>query len=126
MNPTAKRVRSALLKIDGVLESPGVFGEGDGFWVNGKQMGNWRGDAEIELRLTRPVIRVHQDRLRVDHRVHIRGSSDWLTVTFESNKDVPFVAELGELAAAAHRAGPGMAAKPPPTGADLERRRRFH
>jgi len=40
--------------------------------------------------------------------------------------DFAFLAELAERAAAAHRAPDGTSAEPPPTGNDLERRRRFH
>ena len=41
-------------------------------------------------------------------------------------KDLPLIVELAEMAAAAHRPPSGYAVKPPPTGADLARRRRFH
>lgn len=126
MTPLARRLRTAMLKIDGIIESPGIFGDGDAFWVNGKQIGNWRSDREIELRLTRPVIREHRQRLKDEPGVTLRSSSDWVTLALESARDVSFAIELAELAAAAHRPAAGVPAKPPPLGADLERRRRFH
>lgn len=45
---------------------------------------------------------------------------------FAAEADVAFVVELARRAATAHLPDDGAAPKPPPTGADLERRRRFH
>jgi hypothetical protein len=65
--------------------------------------------------------------LGADERVELRRSgADWVTVRYASGADVAFVAALVDAAAAAHRPPPGVTAEPPPTGADLERRRRFH
>jgi hypothetical protein len=44
----------------------------------------------------------------------------------ETAADVDFVVELAERAAEAHLPAPGHMAKPPPTGAALARRKRFH
>jgi len=126
MDSVRDRIRGALLLIAGVIESPGIFGEGDAFWVNGKQIGNRRSEHEIELRLTKAVIRTHRDRLSADGRVRLRRSSDWVTITVAGTSDVPLVEELAELAARAHRPADGAPEKPPPVGAELARRRRFH
>jgi hypothetical protein len=119
-------VRTGLLAIDGVVESPGIFGEGDAFWVNGKQMANFTGDDSIELRLTRKLISANRARLKDDPRMTLRKSSDWLGVRFQAAADVALVLELGELTASVYRAPAGTTPQLPPDGAKLERMRRFH
>jgi hypothetical protein len=121
-----RKVRTALLRIDGIVESPGIFGDGDAFWVNGKQMANFIGDECIELRMGRKQISANRARLKDDPRVALRKTSDWLGIRFERTSDVAFVAELAEITAAAYRPPPGTPPKPPPSGPQLERMRRFH
>ena len=119
----------ALSLIDGMMEGPSAFAADDeprAFWVAGKQVANLYDRERLELRLTKPVIRQHRDRLRAEPRVELRRNpSDWLTVQVRSAPDVGLAAELGGLAADAHRSsthdGP-----PVPEGADMARRRRFH
>jgi hypothetical protein len=107
--------------------SPGTYYEEDAFWVNGKEVAHFHGEDAIELRLTKREIRVRRAELRADPRVDLRANaSDWLTIRIGSMRDVPFVLELAEVAAAAHRPAPGIPSQPPPVGAALERRRRFH
>lgn len=122
-----RRIRQSLRGIDGVLESPGTFyTEDDAYWVNGKEIAHFHAEG-LELRLTRPVINANRDRLRTDSRIERRRpSSDWITIRCDSLRDVGLVSELAELAAQAHRPPVGVPASPPPIGADLERRRRFH
>jgi hypothetical protein len=120
-------VHGAILDVPGVVESRGIFSDADAFWVNGKQIGEWRSEDSIELRVTKAQIAARRADFKSDPRVEMRkGSSDWITVRFARAGDVEFVAELAEVAAAAHRAPDGATPKPPPVGADLERRRRFH
>ena len=126
LTPLARRLRRGLLAIDGVVESPGIFGEGDAFWVNGKQVANFLGDDAFELRLGRKQISALRPRLKEDPRVEIRKTSDWLRLRFERAADVAFVLELAERTAAAYRASPGTTPMPPATGPKLERMRRFH
>lgn len=111
-----------------MVESPGTYySDEDAFWVNGKEVAHFHGDDAIELRLTKKEISTNRPRLKADDRVELRkSSSDWLIVRFAAPRDVPFIVELAEIATAAHRARRGTTAKPPPTGAALERRRRFH
>jgi hypothetical protein len=127
MNETREAIRAGLLALPEVVESPGIFDEGMAFWVNGKQAANFLGDDMIAIRLTRPLIREMRERLRADPRVAaLRASSDWIQVGLSSNEDVAFVLELAEMAFALYRPPPGVPARPPPLGAELERRRRFH
>ncbi len=116
-----------LCQIDGVVESESVFSSGPGFWVNGTEIAHFEGARAVDLRLTRAEIRARRARLRDDPRVTLRASSsDWLTVEFGAPADEALVLELAEIAAAAHRPPDGSAGLPPPTGAALARRRRFH
>lgn len=126
MDALQRAVRKAILAIDGVVESPGIFGDGDAFWMNGTQIVNWLDDG-LEVRLTIPMIRAERARLKADARVTLKSaSSPWIVVRPGSKGDIPFVAELVDVAALAHRPAPGTPMRPPPTGPDLERRRRFH
>jgi len=123
----AQRLRKALLAIPGVVESPGVFNDADAFWINGTQIAHWRDEWTLELRLTKKVISQRRAELKQDARVQLRpGASDWIMLHFDGRDDVIFVARLAIAAAEAHRPADGTPLKPPPTGADLERRRRFH
>jgi hypothetical protein len=73
------------------------------------------------------VIRSRREALMGDQRVDLRYSgSEWVTVRLSLPEDQGFVLELVEEAAAAHRPPPGVTPDPPPTGPELERRRRFH
>lgn len=118
---------AALCRIDGVAEADSAFKDRPGFWVNGTEIAHFEGACVIDLRLTRAEIRGRRPELRADPRVTLRASSsDWLTVEFSTAADQAFVVELAEIAAAAHRPLFGSAARLPPTGAALARRRRFH
>ena len=105
-----------------------VFGdEGDpAYWVNAKQLANPVSDDELAIRLTRKVISAHRARLKADERVELRGSSDWVGVLVARPADVALAVELATLAAEVYRPADGSPCKPPPEGADLARRRRFH
>ncbi|MFQ5967378.1 MAG: luciferase family protein [Acidimicrobiia bacterium] len=120
-------LQEALCTISGIVESDSMFKDDLAYWVNGKEIAHFESDRVIEIRLTRSVISENRARLRADQRVDLRRSgSDWIEVVFTKSRDRDFVLELAELAAAAHRAPPGATPSPPPTGGDLERRRRFH
>ena len=57
------------------------------------------GPREIDLRLTREVIRELRVELRADPRIGFRQSpSDWITVAIESAEDAEFASELFERA----------------------------
>jgi Family of unknown function (DUF5519) len=122
-----ERVAARLRTLDGVVESASAFGTDDAFWCNGTEIAHFDATDVVDLRLTKSVIRELRARLRADPRVELRKhASDWLEVRIASNDDVDFVLELAVRAAMAHRAPAGEAAKEPPSGSALERRRRFH
>jgi hypothetical protein len=117
----------ALRRIDDFAEGSSIFSDDDddlAYFVNGTQVANLVGD-QLGLRLTRKVISAHRARLKTNPHVDLlRSGGDWIAVSLAA--DLPFVLELAELAAAAHRPADGVTAKPPPAGAELARRRRFH
>ena len=123
----SETLAAALCRIDGVVEAESAFTSGPAFWVNGKEIAHFDSDGAIDLRLTRAAIRTRRAALRADPRVTLRATaSDWLTIEFCCPQDEEFVCGLAEVAAAAHRPTDGSAPLPPPVGADLARRRRFH
>jgi predicted dehydrogenase len=120
-------VEDRISAIDDVIVSESMFGHGDAYWVNGKEIAHFEDEGVIEVRLTRAAIRDRRPAFKIDERVELRPSgADWITVRFATRGDVDFVAELVDVAAVAHRAPPCTAAKPPPTGAELKRRQQFH
>jgi hypothetical protein len=122
-------VLAGLRALDGLAEGESVFGVGPGFWAGGKQIAHIvdegpDGSLLLEVRLTRPVIRDRRAELRADPRVTLRRStsSDWLEALVAEPADVTWAVDLVAAAVAAH---PGSE-RPPPSGPELERRRRFH
>jgi hypothetical protein len=127
LTPVARRARKAILAIDGVLESPGIFGADDAFWVNGKEIGYFTDGGDVlGLRVTKRVISARRAELKQNERIVLKASSDWLHVRLENGDDVTLALTLAEVAAEAHKPAPGTPAKPPPEGVKLERMRRFH
>lgn len=128
LNAALRKAWKAIGRIPDVALGENVFAEegAPAYWVNAKQLANPVGDDELAIRLTRQVVSRHRARLKADERVELRGSSDWIGVHVTKAADAAFVVELAELAAAAYRPTDGSPCKPPPEGADLARRRRFH
>ena len=124
-----QRAWKAMASIDGFDEGASIFSDDDrdrAYFVNGTQVANTT-DAGIALRLTRKVISAQRARLKDDPRVLLfKSGSDWIGVQPARLTDVDLVVELAGLAAAAHLPAPGTPRKPPPTGPELARRRRFH
>ena len=115
-----------LLGFAGMEEGESAFGGGPALWINAKQAVNFTSEQSIELRLTRSVIRRHKPGLASNPRVTFRSSSDWLGLHFESEADFPLILELASELPSLYLPPDGTAPKPPPTGADMERRKRFH
>lgn len=115
-----------LLDIPGIEEGANSWGDDTALWVNAKQMANFHRDGTLEIRLTRAVIRELKPRLKDDPRVVLRGGSDWVGFVVESVDDYEFIREMATLAAAVYLPPEGGVPKPPPSGAAMERRKRFH
>ena len=107
-------------------EGESSWGDGPALWVNAKQVANFTRDGTIELRLTRPVIRAAKARLAAEPQAILRGSSDWLGLRVDSERDFALVLELAREIPPLYLPADGTVPKPPPTGAAMERRKRFH
>ncbi|HVM10527.1 MAG TPA: hypothetical protein VM345_18860 [Acidimicrobiales bacterium] len=128
----AARVRKLwkrLGTVDGFMEGASIFSDSDddrAYFVNGTQVANLVGDS-VALRLTRKVVSAHRARLKAEPSVDLlRSGSDWIGVSVTTARDADLVLELAALVAEAHLPSPGTPVKPPPEGAELARRRRFH
>ena len=123
------RLCDALTDLDHVEEGGGVFDVSErAFFVNGRLVVEFAGSNYVGLRLTWPAIRELKATLATDDRVDrpIKSRSDWIYVTFKRATDLPFIVGLVESAVPLYLPADGSAVRPPPSGADLERRRRFH
>jgi len=98
--------------IDGVMLGESAFVDGPALWVDAKEIAHAH-DDEVDVRVGRKHIRAQG---LTPHR----PSSDWCVLP---SKHTEQLAELIELAASQHRVD---VPKPPPTGAELARRKRFH
>lgn len=115
---------------EGFEEGASIFSADDAdraYFVNGRQVANTVDDG-IELRITRKVVSAHRARFKDDPRIIVRGSSDWMGVrpARVADLDLDLVRELAAMTAEANRPPAGTPPKPPPSGPELERRRKFH
>jgi hypothetical protein len=112
--------------IDGVIEAGSAFGHEQGWWVNGKEIAHFDADGSLDIRLTKAIIRQRRPSLEADPDVELRRTgSDWISVRL-TTANLAAVLAVFEDAASAHRAPAGSTTALAPTGAALERRRRFH
>jgi Family of unknown function (DUF5519) len=111
-------------ELRGAVISDGAFGPGPAVWVGKREVAHVDRDGALDVRLTRSRISQRKAVLRGDPRVVLRrGSSDWLELCISTPEDLGFAVELVRQAVEANAdSQPG----PPPSGSELERRRRFH
>ena len=130
MRPEIERVLDA---VDGLVRGGAVFSadaDAPAWWCNGTEVAHFDG-ALLDLRLGRKLI-TELRRAGLDvggeyGRIRRRTpSSDWIEIAVATPADLDVVRDLAVRVAAAHAPPPGVPAKPPPTGLDLERRRRWH
>ncbi len=124
-----ERLWKSVCAIDGADQGSSVFSDDEAapaLWVDGTQVAHFRAVDVIEIRLTKSRIRADRARLAADPRVVLRkNASDWLQVRFTRAVDIAFIHELVEMAVVAHGAT-DRPSRPPPSGAELARRKRFH
>jgi hypothetical protein len=111
--------------LDHVALGEGAFGPGPAVWVGKREIADFDDEFTLDVRLTKSVIRARRSELAADGRINLRArGSDWLEVGVRSDADVDLALVLVRDAVTANlpTAPPGA----PPTGAELERRRRFH
>ena len=111
--------------IAGAALGDGAFADGPAIWVGKREIAHFDGPDDLEIRLTKAVIRERRSELRANEAVELRRStSDWILVRVRSRPDFDLAYALVRDAIAANvpSAQPGL----PPTGSELARRRRFH
>jgi hypothetical protein len=111
--------------IEGATVGEGVFAEGPAVWVGRREVAHIDADGAVDIRLTKQQIRRRRAELEADTRISLRApSSDWLEVRVATDADIDFALTLIADAVVANlpSAPPGS----PPTGSELDRRRRFH
>jgi hypothetical protein len=113
-------------QIPGAQIGDGVFTEGQAIWCGTREVAHFHdGTSELEVRLTKAGVREHRAELQADARVTLRkNASDWITFEITKKADEKDALELVRLAVAYNAST--APAGPPPSGADLARRRRFH
>lgn len=110
---------------DGATIGDGAFGDGPALWVGTREIAHFDDERTLDIRLTKAEIRRRRDELKADERVTLRrNSSDWLEVRVDSDADTEWAGSIVVAAIEANR--PTAPTGLPPTGTDLERRRRFH
>jgi hypothetical protein len=91
-----------LEKIEGLSSQPSRVAGGTALFFQGKEIAHFHHDRELDLRLTRKVIKelglVHPERSTVHPKR--ATSSQWIEVRYESPSDVSRVVELVRLAVA--------------------------
>jgi hypothetical protein len=128
--PAGERAWQEIGELPDFWEGASVFSDNDddrAFFVNGTQVVHVERDGRLAVRVTKPVVRAHRAVWRAEGRVEERRrGSDWVVVSVDDDAGAATAVDLARLAAEAHQPPPGVAPKPPPMGADLARRRRFH
>jgi hypothetical protein len=110
---------------DGVAIGEGAFSPGPALWVGKREVAHFDDERTLDVRLTKAEIRRRRHELKSDERITLRTtSSDWLECSIKSDDDVEWAASLVLAAVEANKSTAPIGL--PPTGADLERRRRFH
>ena len=77
-----------ILELDGVALKPSRFNDGEAFFVGRREIAHFHTGHELDLRLTRGVIRELREALAGNPKVTLRGGSDWLEVRFPRRTDL--------------------------------------
>jgi hypothetical protein len=111
--------------LEHVAIGEGAFAPGPAVWVGKREIAHFDDELTLDIRLTRSRIRDLRPELAADDRVRLRsGASDWIEVRITHDQDADFAMNLIGDAIAANL--PTAPPRLPPSGADLQRRRRFH
>ena len=84
-------------RMRGVSVRPSRFkggGHSDALWYGTREIAHWH-DGNVDVRLTRQVVRELRDELRADARIDLRGPGfDWILVRVRNADDVERALEL--------------------------------
>ena len=111
-----------------MVEGEGIFEPGErAFFIDGRLVVEFAGSNLVGLRLTWAIIRSLKASLAEDRRVDpIKSGTDWIYVNFRRAADLDFIVDLVARASPAYLTAEPRSLRPPPSGHDLARRRRFH
>lgn len=100
MSKLKKELVKALEKIPGLEDRPSKVAGGSAIFYNDKEVAHFHHDNEIDVRLTKKIIRSeglnHYDDSTI-HK-HRSPSSEWIEIRFKNEKDVKEVVRLFKLA----------------------------
>lgn len=89
-----------LERISGLEDHPSKVAGGSAIFYNGKEIAHFHDDNEIDIRLTKKIIRKeglnHPSGSKI-HK-HRSPSSEWIEIRFKKSKDVDEVVRLFKLA----------------------------
>jgi hypothetical protein len=92
-----------ILALPSVESKPSRFGgSGDGFFVGRREFAHFHPGNELDLRLTKSVVRELRELLDASPRISWRKTSDWVEVRFSRRTHLDEVMELVERAVAAN------------------------
>lgn len=94
------RLVAEVQKIDGVEDRPSPVAGGSALFYRGKEFAHFHNDTELDLRLTKKLIKaeaLQHPKDSVQHANRAAGSP-WIELRFNSVKDVDEVARLVRLA----------------------------
>ena len=83
-----------ILDLPGVHLRPSRFSDEEAFCVGRREFAHFHAGNELDLRLTRAVIRELREDLASNPKVTLRGSSDWIEVRFPRRADLDAVLAL--------------------------------
>ncbi len=98
----AEKLSPHLASVDGLFLGRSRFADKPAYFHAGSEVLHFHGDAAVDLKLGRRLIRARREELARDGRVALRRSTsaDWLEVTIASRRDLAFVLELVRAAVA--------------------------
>lgn len=98
------KLRKSLIKklemISGLEDRPSIVAGGSAIFYNNKEIAHFHHDNEIDVRLTKKVIRQEGLVHPVDSKVHKKraASSEWYEIRFHSQEEVQEAVRLFKLA----------------------------
>ena len=89
-----------LSRIPGLEDRPSKVAGGSAIFFNDREIAHFHHDSEIDVRLTKKVIRreglAHPSDSKIHH--HRSPASEWIEIRFKNSKDVREVVRLFKLA----------------------------
>jgi hypothetical protein len=98
-----------ILSLPGVVRKGSRWRHNSAYIVAGREFAHFHSPGEIDVRVTKTVLKASREGLSEDPRVKFRpGPSDWVTVTLARKEDVEFVFTVVERAWRANGGRKGM------------------